>query len=552
MPETALNIAWVLLSAFLIFFMQAGFALVETGLCRAKNAAHTMALNVVIFGLGAAGFWAVGYALMFGGHALPPTLGASDAAHHEFVLQFGERDFGLFGFSGFFLAGRSLDSGLLAFFFFQLMFMDTAATIPTGALAERWKFISFVCFGLFISAIIYPIYGNWVWGGGWLSKLGTHFGLGHGVVDFAGSSVVHMVGGFTALAGAYKVGPRLGKYRPDGTANPLPAHSVPLYMLGTLILTFGWFGFNAGSTLSALDPNIARIAVNTALAAAAGGLSALLYLWLRYGKPDPSFLCNGILAGLVSITASCAYVAPWAAFVIGAAAGLLVIGGCFLVERKLRVDDPCGAVSVHGISGLWGMIALGLFADGTNGDGLHGVPGNVTGLFYGGATQLPAQVIGVLVNLCWVLPTAYGFFWVVGRLLGNRVSAHSEFVGLDLPEMGALGYITQDPKVPEGRVLVPLPVEPRAAQAPPRGLTSFSLFVEGVEAELLMRVWSDLCQVGEQPPPAEFKAIYPFMTTVSGTRFRFRGGDPLAIRGHLERLLQDRLKGRSLRVRLEG
>ena len=254
---------------------------------------------------------------------------------------------------------------VLALFLFHLMYMDTAATIPTGAMAERWRFLPFVLFGLFMSAFLYPVYANWVWNGGWLSQLGVTCGLGHGHVDFAGSSVVHMAGGGAALAGAWLIGPRLGKFRADGRANPLPAHNVPMYMTGTLILTFGWFGFNTGAALRDGDPIVARVAVNTILACAAGAFASMTYTWTLYKKPDASFLCNGALAGLVAITAGCAYVAPAAAVLIGAIAGVLVIGSCLFVERRLKIDDPVGAISVHGVSGAWGVLALGLFADGT-------------------------------------------------------------------------------------------------------------------------------------------------------------------------------------------
>jgi Amt family ammonium transporter len=551
----ALNLAWVLLCAFLIFFMQAGFALVETGLTRAKNVAHTMAMNVMIYCIGALGFWACGFALMYGGHGPLTRLGGPGILGGEWALPLLGRSFGLLGHGGFFLAGHTLDAAVLALFFFQLMFLDTAATIPTGALAERWKFLSFVLYGFFISTILYPVYGNWVWGNGWLAGLGQTCGLGHGHVDFAGSSVVHMTGGVTALAGALLLGPRIGKYRPGGLPNPLPAHSVPLYMLGTLLLAVGWFGFNAGSTLSATDPNIARIAVNTALASAAGAFTAMCVLWVRFQKPDPSFLCNGLLAGLVSITAGCAYVAPWAAVLIGGLAGLLVVWSVLFLERSLRVDDPVGAISIHGTCGAWGVIALGLFADGTYAPhaNFNGVPGNVTGLFYGNPSQLAAELVGLAVNVAWVFPVAYGFFWAVGRLVGNRVSAQSELLGLDVPELGALGYIMQDPKVPESRIYVFQPAEPRAARVPPNGGKRFAILVEGVEADVLAETWSDLCRTtGSGPPPAEFRAVYPFMTTLQGTRFAFRGGNPLTIRSSLERLLQDQLKGRPVRVRLEG
>jgi Amt family ammonium transporter len=513
-----------------------------------------MAMNVMIFSIGTLGFWACGFALMYGNHGALPRLGTPDLLHQEFSLALFGHEFGLFGHEGFFLSGRAADVGLLALFLFQVMFMDTAATIPTGAMAERWKFLAFVIYGFVMSMIIYPVYGNWVWGHGWLARLGANFGLGHGHVDFAGSSVVHMVGGFTALVGAWLLGPRIGKYRPDGTPNPLPAHNIPMYMLGTLFLIFGWFGFNAGSTLGSSDLNIARIAVNTILASAAGSFVSMCTMWFLYSKPDPSFLCNGMLAGLVSITAPCAYVAPWAAVLIGCVAGFLVICSVLFIERCLRVDDPVGAISVHGTNGAWGVLALGLFADGTYApiENFNGVAGKVTGLFYGNGAQLIAQSIGLAANLVWVGLTAFIFFKVIDRLVGNRVSTPVELQGLDLPELGALAYISQDPKVPEARMILHLPAEPRPASVPPNGHKRFSILVEGVEINQLTRVWSDLCQVGEHPPQSEFKAVYPYMTTMEGNRFSFRGGDPQAIRTNLEKLLLQRIQGQPVRVRLEN
>ena len=275
--------------------------------------------------------------------------------------------------------------------------MDASATIATGALAERWRFFAFVLYCVFVSTIIYPIYGNWVWGGGWLAKLGSLGRLGHGHVDFAGSSVVHMTGGMLALVGARMVGPRLGKYNADGSLNVLPAHSVPMYVLGTFILAFGWFGFNAGSTNAGTDMNIARIAVNTMLASGSGAVAAMVIcMWRVGGRPDPSFLCNGMLAGLVSITAPGAFVPPWAAVLIGAVAGVLVIVSCIFFEKVARIDDPVGAISVHGVSGAWGVLALGLFADGTYGRGWNNTfwarsPTNVLELF-GSARRRPRRL----------------------------------------------------------------------------------------------------------------------------------------------------------------
>ncbi|MBA4369991.1 MAG: ammonium transporter, partial [Coriobacteriaceae bacterium] len=347
------------------------------------------------------------------------------------------------GTKGFFvgsLGDGTYDPGVFAFFLFQLVFMDTAATIVTGAMAERWKFSSFVPFGVFMGAIAYPIYGMWIWGGGWLATLGANFGLGNGAVDFAGSSVVHAVGGFAALAGAIVLGPRIGKFKADGTPVALPGHNIPMAILGTIILVFGWFGFNGMSTLAATDLRFAIIIANTMLAGAAGCVTAMLLVWRLWGKPDPSMAVNGMLAGLVAITAPCAFVPPWAAVVIGAIAGVIVVGSVVFLERRLKVDDPVGAVSVHGVNGAWGMIALGLFADGTYGAGWNGVEGAVTGLFYGNASQLAAQFVAVGVVFAWAFGTHYVFFTVQKALMGLRSSAEDELAGLDPAEIGVLAY----------------------------------------------------------------------------------------------------------------
>jgi ammonium transporter, Amt family len=325
-------------------------------------------------------------------------------------------------------------------FFFQMVFMDTTCTIPTGALAERWKITHFVLFSFVIATIIYPVYGNWVWGGGWLSALGANFGLGHGHVDFAGSSVVHMTGGVTALAGALVLGPRLGKFNRDGSPNAIPGHNIPMALTGVFILAFGWFGFNAGSTLAGTDLRIGVVATNTMLASASGAIAATIYMWLKFGKPDPSMAGNGMLAGLVAITAPCAFVNSVSAFLIGAVAGLLVCVSVFFVEKSLKVDDPVGAISVHGTCGAWGVISLGLFADGTYGDAFNSVPGTVRGLLYGDAGQLAAQIIGPLTNLVFIFGASWLFFKALDMVMGLRVAPEVEIEGLDLPEMGALAY----------------------------------------------------------------------------------------------------------------
>jgi ammonium transporter, Amt family len=436
----SLNMAWVLVGGFLVMFMQVGFAMLETGFTRAKNAVNTMAMNLVIYPIGVIGFWLAGYALMMGGVAQWPSLGTIPIAHRELALQIGAHRYGLLGFGKFALVTVSHDPASLAMFLFAVVFMDTAATIPTGAMAERWKFSAFFIYGFFMSMFLYPLYGNWVWGGGWLSQLGVNAGLGHGHVDFAGSSVVHMTGGVTALAGALVLGPRIGKFRRDGAIGLLPGHNLPMAIVGTLILAFGWFGFNTGSTLAASDSRIGIIAVNTMLSSAGGALTAMLYLWHRYNKPDVAMACNGLLGGLVAITAPCAFVGPAAAVLIGVIAGLVTVGSVLELERRFRVDDPVGAIAVHGVCGLWGALALGILADGTYGDGWNGVSGTVRGILYGDPGQLVAQMIGVTVNLVVVFLLALAFFVAVERTIGNRVPAEVEWSGLDSLEMGSDAY----------------------------------------------------------------------------------------------------------------
>jgi Amt family ammonium transporter len=434
------NLAWVLLGSFLVMFMQVGFALVETGFCRAKNAVHTMAMNLLVYPVGVLGFWAVGFGVMSGGVRDWPSLGHSVAGAHEVALHVGGHAIGLFGAAKFALVSVVDDPANLAMFVFGAVFMDTAATIPTGALAERWRFASFLAYAVFMSALLYPIYGNWVWGGGWLATLGTSFGLGHGHVDFAGSSVVHMTGGVAALAGTLSIGPRIGKFRPDGTVGAMPGHNLPFTVVGTIMLAFGWFGFNTSATLSATDPRIALIAANTMLASSAGAVAALGLTWQTARKPDVGIACNGLLGGLVSITAGCAFVSPAAAVMIGVLAGLLVTWTILLMERRLRIDDPVGAVAVHGVCGTWGVLALGLFADGTYGAGWNGVAGPVKGLLFGDWRQFVAQLIGAVANVLFVFSASWLFFRLADRWLGNRVTREVEWGGLDPQEMGADAY----------------------------------------------------------------------------------------------------------------
>jgi Amt family ammonium transporter len=438
--RVAINYVWTLVCGFLVMFMQAGFAMAETGFTRAKNAGHTMAMNFMVYAIGMLGYWICGFALQMGGVGGVASLGGAGTLANEVSITLFGKEFGLFGTTGFFLSGVSYDAAVFTLFLFQMVFMDTTATIPTGSMAERWTFKSFVIYGFFISMFVYPLYANWVWGGGWLSALGKNFGLGHGTLDFAGSSVVHMTGGVAALAGAIILGPRIGKFKADGTPNAMPGHHIPMAMVGCFILAFGWFGFNAGSTLAGGDLRIGVVATNTMLASASGAFASLLYMWMAYEKPDISMAANGMLAGLVAITAPCAFVNSVSAVIIGAVAGVLLCWSVFFVERVLKIDDPVGAVSVHGVNGAWGLIALGLFADGTYGDGANGVAGTVRGLFYGDVSQFIAQCAGVLTNAVFVFVVMYIFFKVLNAITPLRVKPEQELEGLDQYEVAVTAY----------------------------------------------------------------------------------------------------------------
>ena len=434
------NFIWVMITGFMVFFFQCGFAMVETGFCRGKNAAHTMTMNFMVFLVGAIGYFLVGFAIQFGGSGGAVGLGSGGTVLDAMISIPGLG--GIMGYKGFMLAG-TYDAGIYALFFFQMVFMDTTVTIPTGAMAERVKYSAFVIIAFFISMFLYPFFGNWMWGGGWLATLGKNFGLGHGAVDFAGSAVVHSMGGMLALAGAIVLGPRIGKFKKDGTARAFPGHNIPMAIIGTIILFFCWFSFNAGSTLNASDFRLAVVATNTMVAGAIGGLVAMFYMWFKYGKPDPSMTANGALAGLVAVTASCAFINAISAFFIGIVGGLLVCIAVPFVENKLKLDDPVGAISVHCVNGLWGTIALGLFADGQYGDGINGVAGGVKGLFFGDASQLVAQLITVAVLIVWGFGVSYLFFKFLDIVWGLRVSPEDELEGLDIPEMGVLAYPDQ-------------------------------------------------------------------------------------------------------------
>ncbi len=400
----ALNTLWVLLAAFLVFFMQAGFGLVEAGLIRAKNACNIMMKNLLDFCMASLGFFFFGYAIMFGGEQP------------------------LFGTKGWFLIDAPGPDGLpvLAFWLFQAAFCGAAATIVAGGMAERMKFVAYLMYSFVISALIYPIVGHWVWGGGWLANLHFH--------DFAGSSVVHSVGGMAALVGTMLLGPRIGKYNSDRSTNFIAGHNIPLLTLGVFILWFGWFGFNPGSSLGLDDPGqVARIAINTNLAAAAGAIAAMFTAWSKFGKPDLALTLNGALAGLVGITAPCSVVSPGSAIYIGSIAGILCVFGVIALD-KLNIDDPVGAIPVHGFCGIWGTLAVGLF-----GQVALGAPKN--GLFLGGGfIQLGIQALGAFSIVTFIIISMWVVFKTIDALVGLRVSEDEELQGLDIGEHGMESY----------------------------------------------------------------------------------------------------------------
>ncbi|GMT42247.1 MAG: ammonium transporter [bacterium] len=393
-----LNFVWILIAAFLVFFMQAGFTMVEVGFTRAKNASNVIMKNLMDFCIGSLAFWAIGFGLMFG-----------------------TTNTGWFGTDGFFLSDfiKDNDPWIYAFWIFQVVFAATAATIISGAMAERTRFIGYLIYSAVISAFIYPVFGSWAWGGlhhggGWLENMGF--------IDFAGSTVVHSVGGWAALAGTIVVGPRIGKFSKDGRIKPITGHNLPLAALGVMILWFGWYGFNAGSTMSG-NADIALIAVNTTLAAAAGALFAMVTAWVKYGIPDVGISLSGALAGLVGITAGCANLTPAFAIITGAVAGIIVVFALSSIEN-FKVDDPVGAISIHGVCGVWGTLAAGVF--------------NSAGMF--SAKIIGVQVLGIAACFLWVFPSMYLVFKGIDRLVGLRVSETDEYNGLDFSEHGATSY----------------------------------------------------------------------------------------------------------------
>jgi Amt family ammonium transporter len=409
--ESQIDVIWLLLAAFLVFIMQAGFAMVESGFSRAKNAANLLMKNLMDFSAGSLLYFVIGFGLMYGASAG-----------------------GFLGTSNFFLSEISFGPESAydwAGFLFQLVFAATAATIVSGAVAERLKFSAYLVYSIILVGLIYPISGHWLWGGGWLAELGF--------IDFAGSTIVHSVGGWAALAGAMVLGPRIGKFNKDGSSNVIPGHSLTLAALGVFILWFGWFGFNPGSTLSGMNPGIGYIAVTTNMAAAAGAVSAMVVNWIKTGHPSTEMALNGALAGLVAITAGCASVSPVGALMIGLIAGPMLVFGLAFIESVLKIDDPVGAIAVHGINGVWGTLAVGLFA--VPAAGTLTDMGATAGLFYGGGfTQLGIQATGSLAVSVWAFVTIFIVFKVTDMVMGIRVSPQEELEGLDITEHGTITY----------------------------------------------------------------------------------------------------------------
>ncbi len=420
--QVALDTVWVLVAGMLVFFMNLGFALVESGFARAKNTVNIISKNFVVFAVATIAFFVIGWGLMYGdGNGLVGLKGLFGVGGADNSPATGD------AYQGVYSALSWTGVPLMAKFFFQLVFAGTAATIVSGAVAERIKYVSFIVFSFILVALVYPITGHWIWGGGWLSELGFW--------DFAGSTAVHSVGAWAALAGVLVLGPRIGKYGKDGSVRAIPGHNMTSAMTGALVLWFGWFGFNPGSTMAADPGAISNIIVTTTMGAAAGTLAATTVAWKLLGKPDIGMTINGALAGLVGITAGCAFVSPGSALVIGGIAGGMVVFGVLMFDR-LRIDDPVGALAVHGLGGIFGTLAVGLFAQdaimpGTTGDGLF---------FGGGTSLLVSQLTGVVAVGAFVFVVAMIAWLAIKATIGVRVSAEEELEGLDIGEHGNRAY----------------------------------------------------------------------------------------------------------------
>jgi len=529
---------WVLMAGFLVFFMNAGFGCVEAGFCRAKNAVNILGKNFVVFGIASLAFWAVGWSLMFGdGNSLVGWAGPflSGADNSPATGDAYEGVYSAISWSGVPLSAK---------FFFQLVFAGTAATIVSGCVAERIHYRAFMIFGTLLVALVYPITGHWIWGGGWLAE--------RGVWDFAGSTVVHSVGGWAGLAGILVLGPRIGKYRKAGNVHPIPGHSMALVFLGGLILWLGWFGFNPGSVMGISGDKaalVAHVATTTNLAGSAGLLSATLLAWALLGKPDFGMTVNGLLAGLVAITAPCAYVTPLAAAFIGTMAGMIVVLAVLMFDR-LRIDDPVGALSVHLANGIWGTLAVGLLANPVAVGFAPGVDGPLPGLLVGGGfAPLGTQLLGVVTVGGFTLTCAFIAWGAIAMIFGLRVSAVTEVEGLDHHEMGADAY-PDEPAIDVTRLLKESDMgrHGRAlarehatrvvcpAKMPPPA-RRYAIKIEDIPLDVFMRRWSDWCGMDKAPPPQAFKEVYRHVTTVSNDGvFRFRGGRCSEVAAYLKEL----------------
>lgn len=605
--KVAADTLWVMITGMLVFFMNLGFACVESGFCRAKNAVNILSKNFIVFAATTIGFWLVGWGIMFGhgsrwygsegvvmvgGADNSPAMsnlasliksdlkdkydidlsdedtkkkyeklndaidetndkarttitaakkkvkgkdGKEEDADVTFAVKLEVPEKGTFEkeyaastfYWGAYDAIAWAGVPLWAKFFFQLVFAATAATIVSGAVAERIKYHSFILFSFIMAILIYPVVGHWIWGGGVLGSMGF--------LDFAGSTQVHSIGGWAALAGIIVLGPRIGKYSADGKVNAIPGHNLTAATIGCFVLWFGWYGFNPGSTMAAAPTIIAEVAITTTLAAAAATLTATLTAWTLLGKPDLGMTLNGSLAGLVAITAPCAFVTPGASVVIGAIAGVLVVLAVLMFDR-IRIDDPVGATSVHLVNGVFGTLCVGLFAS----EVAAGNAGKINGLFYGGGTaQFLIQLTGVGYTAGYVFVVAL-VAWVVLKLtVGIRVSAEEELEGLDIGEHGNeayFGFLMAGERTTGG-------MEPKPANFPP-GDKRFAVVVEGVNNGDLLHAWSEMCQPGKVAEKHAFSEVYSNMTTVQGNRFQFRGGDPEVMKTNLQNLLQPKLKGK--------
>lgn len=530
--NVAVDTLWVLVCAFFVFFMNTGFGCVESGFCRSKNAVNILAKNFVVFGIASLGFWAIGFGLMFGeGSSFMGTTGwfLSGADNSPATGDAYQGVFSSLNWSGI---------PLFAKFFFQLAFAGTAATIVSGCVAERIHYGSFIVFSLLLAAVLYPITGHWIWGGGFLQ--------GDGMWDFAGSTVVHSVGGWAGLAGILLLGPRIGKYKKDGSVSPIPGHSMSLAFLGGMILWLGWFGFNPGSTMGISGDGgvaVSHIVITTNLACAAGLIIATLVSYLTSGKPDFSMTVNGALAGLVAITAPCAFVSPVSSVIIGALGGILVVYAVQMFD-KLKIDDPVGALSVHLVNGIWGTLAVGLFA-------ATDAPGGIdkAGLFFGGGTELlMIQAKGVLLVGLFTFATSLIGWAILKALFGIRVSPEVEAEGLDIHEMGLEAYpyeraidvisLIKDSRlgrhekeiVRQGEML-----RPNAKS--PNGKSAYSISLSNIDTSAFMKAWTELCG-GKSPSSQEFRDIYCYFTRIKDSTLSFRGGEPSEVLSKLQYLAE--------------